>query len=65
MTYDVPILRHVTSNKTYDFCMFSKTSILHQSISNIGAHINILIKAVIKPIVYVVQKKYIERFSKL
>ena len=24
MTYDVPFLRHVTSNKTYDFCMFSK-----------------------------------------
>ena len=24
MTYDVWFLRHVTSNKTYDFCMFSK-----------------------------------------
>ena len=24
MTYDVPFLRHVTLNKTYEFCMFSK-----------------------------------------
>ena len=24
MTYDVPFLRHMTSNKTYSFCMFSK-----------------------------------------
>ena len=24
MTYDLPFLRHVTSNKTYDLCMFSK-----------------------------------------
>ena len=24
MTCDVPILRHVTSNETYDYCIFSK-----------------------------------------
>ena len=24
MMYDVPSLRYVTSNKTYDFCMYSK-----------------------------------------
>ena len=24
MTYDVQFLRHVTSNKTYDVCIFSK-----------------------------------------
>ena len=24
MTYDIPFLHHVTSNKAYNFCMFSK-----------------------------------------
>ena len=39
LTYDIPFLRHVTSNKTYDFCMFSKFVNFAQLISK-SVHID-------------------------
>ena len=38
--YDVPFLRHVTSNKTYDFCMFYKFFNLVPIDLTIGTHID-------------------------
>ena len=40
MTYDVPFLRHVTSNKTYDFCIFSKFGNVVPIDLKIGTHID-------------------------
>ena len=40
MTYDVPFLRHVTSNKTYDFCIFSKFVNVVSIDLKIGTHID-------------------------
>ena len=38
--YDVPFLRHVTLNKTYDFCMFSKFITFVLIDLKIGTHID-------------------------
>ena len=40
MTYDVLFLRHVTLNKTYDFCMFSKFVNFVPIDLKIGIHID-------------------------
>ena len=40
VTYDVSFLRHVTSNTTYDFCMFSKFVNFVQIDLKIGTHID-------------------------
>ena len=40
MTYDVPFLRHVTSNKAYDFCVFSKFVNFVPIDLKIGTHID-------------------------
>ena len=41
MTYGVPLfIRHVTSNKTYDFCMFSKFVHFVPIDLKMGAHID-------------------------
>ena len=40
MTYDVPFLRHVTSNETYDFCIFSKFVNVVPIDLKIGTHID-------------------------
>ena len=40
MTYDVPFLRHMTSNKTYDLFMFSKFVNFVPIDLKIGKHIN-------------------------
>ena len=40
MTYDVLFLRHVTSNKIYDFCMFSKFVNFMPIDLKIGTHID-------------------------
>ena len=41
MTYDVPFLRHVTSNKTYNFCIFSNFVNSEPIDLKIGAHIDL------------------------
>ena len=38
--HDVPLLRHMTSNKTYDFCMFSKFVNFVLIDLKIGTHID-------------------------
>ena len=40
MAYHVPFLRHVTSNKTYDFCMFYKFINFVPIDLKIGTHID-------------------------
>ena len=40
MTYDVPFLRHVTSDETYNFCIFSKFGNAIQIYLKIGTHID-------------------------
>ena len=42
MTYDVPILRHVTSNKTYNFCIFSNLVNSEPIDLKIGTHIDLI-----------------------
>ena len=41
MTYDVPFLRHVTSNKTYNFCIFSNFVNSEPIDLKIGTHIDL------------------------
>ena len=41
MTYDVPFLRHVTSNKTYDCCLFSNFVNSELIDLKIGTHIDL------------------------
>ena len=41
MTYDVPFLRHVTSNKTYDCCIFSNFVNSEPIDLKIGTHIDL------------------------
>ena len=43
MTYDKLFLRHVTSNKTYDFCMFSKFVNFVPTDLKIGTHVTIVL----------------------
>ena len=41
MTYDVPFLRHVTSNKTYNCCIFSNFVNSEPIDLKIGTHIDL------------------------
>ena len=41
MTYDAPFLRHVTSNKTYNFCIFSNFDNSVPIDLKIGTHIDL------------------------